>query len=246
MKYKNKTAVVTGGAKGIGRCIVEAFAKEGAMTAVIDLADNAYGCDLYHQGDIAFENTLQEFSKKVIDEFGSIDFLVNNACISKNGIITGCSFDDFVYVQKVGVAAPYMLSMLFMDYFGEDASIVNIASTRAFMSQPDTESYSAAKGGIVSLTHSLAVSLSGITRVNCISPGWINNTKDVYPENDQKQHPAGRIGIPEDIANTVLFLCSKEAGFITGQNITVDGGMTRLMIYNGDRGWGYEKAQDTF
>ena len=244
MRFKNKTAVVTGGANGIGRCIVEAFVKEGARTAVIDLAPPVVECDLYYQGDIAYEITLKEFSKNVIEAFGNIDYLINNACIGKKGILSGCSFDDFVYVQKVGVVAPYMLSMLFMDNFGEEASIVNIASTRAFMSQADTESYSAAKGGILSLTHSLAVSLSGIARVNCISPGWINNEKTVYPENDKSQHPACRIGIPEDISNAVLFLCSKDAGFITGQNLTVDGGMTRLMIYNDDGGWSYEKARE--
>lgn len=244
MRFINKTAVVTGGAKGIGMRISNAFAKEGAKVAVIDIIAPASGYDLYYQGDIAYESVLKEFTKKVIEQFGKIDYLINNACVSKRGILSGCSYDDFLYTQKVGVIAPYMLSMLFISNFAQNASIVNIASTRAFMSQADTESYSAAKGGILSLTHSLAVSLSGIARVNCISPGWINNDNIAYPDNDIAQHPAGRIGKPEDIANTVLFLCSDEAGFITGQNLTVDGGMTKLMIYNGDGGWEYEKKRD--
>lgn len=120
------------------------------------------------------------------------------------------------------------------------ASIVNIASTRAFQSQPDTESYSAAKGGIVALTYSMSVSLAGKARVNCISPGWIDASENPqHYEPDKRQHPASRVGTPADIANMALYLCSEQAGFITGENITIDGGMSRLMIYHDDCGWTY-------
>ena len=119
-----------------------------------------------------------------------------------------------------------------------NASIVNIASTRAFQSQPDTESYSAAKGGIIALTHAMAVSLAGRAQVNCISPGWIETTdSNVHSEQARRQHPAGRVGIPADIAAMVMFLCSGRAGFITGENITIDGGMSKLMVYHDDHGW---------
>jgi NAD(P)-dependent dehydrogenase (short-subunit alcohol dehydrogenase family) len=124
-----------------------------------------------------------------------------------------------------------------MPYFAEGASIVNISSSRDRMSQPETESYTAAKGGISALTHALAVTLAGKVRVNSVSPGWIDNAYTVYEGPDATQQPAGRVGMPPDIANMVLYLCSDMAGFITGENICIDGGMTRLMIYHGDHGW---------
>jgi NAD(P)-dependent dehydrogenase (short-subunit alcohol dehydrogenase family) len=151
--------------------------------------------------------------------------------------ITEGSYEDFEYALKVGVTAPFYLTKLFMPYFAEGASIVNISSSRDRMSQPETESYTAAKGGISALTHALAVSLAGKVRVNSISPGWIDNTYTVYDGPDATQQPAGRVGNPPDIANMVLYLCSDMAGFITGENICIDGGMTRQMIYHGDHGW---------
>ena len=236
--YKSKTAVITGGANGIGRCIAEFFMNAGAKFAVIDKADTAINCDLYFHGDIADEQTLIDFVGKVKNKFGSVDYLINNACMSRGGILSGCGYDDFLYVQKVGVAAPYILTKLLLPYFKPGASIVNIASTRAFQSQPDTESYSAAKGGIVALTHAMAVSLAGRVRVNCISPGWIDTAENPeHSEQDKRQHPVGRVGTPADIADMVLYLCSDSAGFITGENITIDGGMSKLMIYHGDHGW---------
>ena len=238
--YQNKIAVITGGANGIGRCIAEEFAKAGAKIAVIDKTDTSIPCDLFFCGDIAEEKNLIEFTDKIKDKFGGVDYLINNACLSKGGILSDYNFEDFLYVQKVGVAAPYMLTKLLLPYFNPGASIVNISSTRAYMSQSDTESYTAAKGGITALTHALAVSLAGRVRVNCISPGWIDTTNGSFPKEDKVQHPAGRIGKPDDIAKTVLFLCSDASGFITGENITVDGGITNLMIYNGDCGWKYE------
>jgi NAD(P)-dependent dehydrogenase (short-subunit alcohol dehydrogenase family) len=137
-----------------------------------------------------------------------------------------------------------MLTKLFLDHFSQNASIVNIASTRAFMSQADTENYSAAKGGTTALTHAMAVSLSGRVRVNSISPGWIDtnaNTdqhyEDAHSKADKLQHPAQRVGNPMDIVRTVMFLCDENNSFITGENITVDGGITRHMIYHNDYGW---------
>ncbi|MDR2903183.1 MAG: SDR family oxidoreductase, partial [Clostridiales bacterium] len=221
MDFTNKVAVITGGASGIGRCIVETFAKAGAKTAVIDLAEESIPCDLYFQGDIAEEAILERFAAAVCGRFKTVDYLIHNACMSKGGLLSGCSYEDFLYIQKIGVAAPYLLTKLFVPNFAENAAVVNIASTRATMSQPDTESYTAAKGGIAALTHALAVSLSGRIRVNAISPGWIDTTGDNFPPEDHRQHPAGRIGKPSDIADAVLFLCGENAGFITGENLTV-------------------------
>ena len=139
----------------------------------------------------------------------------------------------------MGVTAPFYLAKLFKEYFAPGGCIINISSSRDRMSQPQSESYTAAKGGIAALTHGLAVSLSGKIRVNSISPGWIDNDYTVYEGPDATQHPAGRVGNPLDIANMVLFLCSDKAGFITGENICIDGGQTRLMIYHNDCGWEY-------
>ena len=156
--------------------------------------------------------------------------------------IDDCSFEEFQYALTVGVTAPFYLTKLFMPYFSEEASVVNIASSRDRMSQPQTESYTAAKGGIAALTHAMAVSLAGRARVNSISPGWIDTTDSDITGPDALQHPVGRVGKPEDIAAMVSFLCSDQAGFITGENICIDGGMTRQMIYHGEHGWTYHNT----
>ena len=239
MSFTDKVAVITGGAHGIGLCIAQEFSNAGATVAIIDKAEKAVPCDLYFQGDIAEESILVRFAGEVVSRFTSVDYIINNACVGRGGILSGCGYDDFMYVQKVGVGAAYMLTKLLVPYLTADASIVNISSTRASMSQPDTESYSAAKGGISALTHALAVSLAGKVRVNAVSPGWIDTRGGEFSPEDHAQHPAGRIGKPIDIAKAVLFLCSEDSGFITGQNITIDGGMTGQMIYHGDRGWKY-------
>jgi NAD(P)-dependent dehydrogenase (short-subunit alcohol dehydrogenase family) len=229
--FSGKIAVVTGGARGIGKCICESFRAAGATVCVIDVLDNDY-----FVGDLADKETLERFVKKVIAEHGHIDYLINNAAPKMCGITRG-SYEDFEYALKVGVTAPFYLSKLFMPYFTEGASIVNISSSRDRMSQPESESYTAAKGGISAITHALSVSLAGKVRVNSISPGWIDNNYTVYEGADAIQQPAGRVGNPPDIANMVLYLCSDMAGFITGENICIDGGMTRQMIYHGDHGW---------
>ena len=234
MEFKDKVVVVTGGANGIGKCISEEFAKSGAHVCVFDLKENDY-----FQGDLADKATLEKFAEKVIAEFGHVDVLVNNAAPLSRGIAEA-SYEDFEYALKVGVTAPFYLSKLFSLYFAEGASIVNISSSRDRMSQPQTESYTAAKGGIAALTHGLAMSLAGKVRVNSISPGWIDTDYTVYTGPDAVQQPVGRVGNPKDIANMVLFLASEKAGFITGENICIDGGMTKQMIYHADFGWSLE------
>ena len=229
--FKNKTVVVTGGARGIGRCIKESFERAGAVVYIIDLLEN--DCFV---GDIGDKTTLERFARKVIEERGHVDCLINNAAPKMCGI-EGGSYEDFEYALRVGVTAPFYLAKLFAPYFAEGASIVNISSSRDRMSQPQTESYTAAKGGISALTHALAVSLAGKVRVNSISPGWIDNNYTVYEGADAEQQPVGRVGNPTDIADMTMYLCSDMAGFITGENICIDGGMTKQMIYHGDCGW---------
>lgn len=229
--FQKKVAVITGGAHGIGKVIAEEFQKEGAIVRIIDIAEGNH-----YVGDIGKKEVLEDFADKVIKENGHIDFLINNALPLMKGINT-CSYEEFEYALAVGITAPFYLTKLFQPYFADGASIINISSSRDRMSQPQTESYTAAKGGIAALTHALAVSLAGKVRVNSISPGWIDTAYTVYEGPDAYQQPAGRVGNPTDIANMVLYLCSDKAGFITGENICIDGGMTRQMIYHGDCGW---------
>lgn len=235
MVFKGKVAVVTGGAQGIGKCICNAFAEQGAHVCTIDLLQNDY-----FQGDIGDAQVLRRFAEKVIAGYDHVDILVNNAKPLFKGL-SECSYDEFDHALRVGIAAPFMLAKLFRDHFTPGASIVNISSSRDRMSQPETESYTAAKGGLHALTHALAVTLAGKVRVNSISPGWIDTEQGSHSKEDLRQHPVGRIGTPEDIANMVLFLCSDKAGFITGENICIDGGMTRQMIYHADCGWKFTR-----
>lgn len=229
--FAHKVVVVTGGAQGIGKTIAEEFRREGAEVCVIDVLPNPY-----FVGDLADPAVLESFARKVTDDWGRVDVLVNNAPPLMKGI-DACSYEEFDRALRVGVAAPFYLCKLFRPWFAPGASVVNISSSRDRMSQPQTESYTAAKGGISALTHALAVSLAGKVRVNSISPGWIDTSFKEYDGPDAYQQPAGRVGNPMDIANMVLYLCSDKAGFITGENICIDGGMTRQMIYHNDFGW---------
>lgn len=229
--FQNKVIVITGGAHGIGLCAAEEFRKNGAHVCVIDCIEGNH-----YVGDIADKSTLEDFARTVIDQHGQIDVLVNNAPPSFIGI-DECSYEQFQRSLAIGVTAPFYLSKLFAPYFSKGASIINISSSRDRMSQPQSESYTAAKGGISALTHALAVSFAGRVRVNSISPGWIDTAYTVYAGPDATQQPVGRVGNPLDIANMILFLASEKAGFITGENICIDGGQTRLMIYHGDYGW---------
>lgn len=235
MRFKDKVVVVTGGASGIGKCIAEMFQKEGAHVCIIDIKDNDY-----FVGDIGSEKTLTDFTNKIIQDYQHVDYIVNNAKPLFKGI-DECSYDEFNEALRVGVSAPFMLVKLLKDYLNPHASIVNISSSRDRMSQSQSESYTAAKGGIYALTHALSVSLAGKARVNSISPGWIDVNGKEYDGADALQHPVQRVGKPEDIAHMVLFLCDEKAGFITGENICIDGGMSHLMIYHDDYGWDYQE-----
>lgn len=229
--FEHKVAVVTGGAKGIGKAIAEEFHKSGAKVCIIDLLPNDY-----YVGDLADQTVLEAFTRQVITDYGHVDYLVNNALPLMKGL-DNCTYEEFNYALRVGVTAPFYLTKLFAPYFAPGGAIINISSSRDRMSQPQTESYTAAKGGISALTHAMAVSLAGKVRVNSISPGWIDTDYAVYDGPDATQQPAGRVGNPLDIANMVLYLCSDKASFITGENICIDGGMTRQMIYHNDFGW---------
>ena len=235
MDFKNKVAVVTGGAHGIGKCIAEEFRKHGARVAVIDIQPGEH-----FVGDIARKEVLENFAQKVVEQHGKVDYIINNAPPLMKGL-NECSWEEFQCALAVGVTAPFYLVKLLSPHLAEGAAIVNISSSRDRMSQPQTESYTAAKGGIAALTHALSVSLRGKARVNSISPGWIDTDLKTHKGTDATQQPAGRVGLPMDIAHAALFLCSDKAGFITGENICIDGGMTRQMIYHGDHGWTLEK-----
>ena len=231
MNFENKIVVVTGGAHGIGKCIADEFRQRDATVVVIDIKEGDH-----YVGDIAKKEVLEAFAEEVIRNHGKVHCIVNNALPLMKGL-DECSWEEFQYALTVGVTAPFYLVKLLSPVLAEGASIVNISSSRDRMSQPQTESYTSAKGGIAALTHALAVSLRGKARVNSISPGWIDTTDTAFTGPDASQQPVGRVGHPKDIANMVLFLSSDEAGFITGEHICIDGGMTRQMIYHGDHGW---------
>ena len=208
------------------------FRNQGAHVYVIDKEEVGE----HFVGDISKKEVLEAFVDEILKKHNKVDYIINNALPLTKGV-DECTYEEFQYALSVGVTAPFYLVKLLQSHLAEGASIVNISSSRDRMSQPQTESYTAAKGGIAALTHALAVSLAGKARVNSISPGWIDTSNSVMEGPDTLQQLVGRVGRPMDIANMVLFLCSEKAGFITGENICIDGGMTRQMIYHGDNGW---------
>jgi NAD(P)-dependent dehydrogenase (short-subunit alcohol dehydrogenase family) len=233
--FENRVTVITGASHGIGLAIRKAFEKEGCRVYAIDLR----GEDSYI-GDISEKRVLEDFASFVLDREDRIDYLINNAPPIRKGI-SDCSYEEFEKALRVGVTAPFYLSKLFKDHFSKDSCIINISSTRDSMSQIESESYAAAKGGIRALTHALAVSLQGRCRVNSISPGWIDTEYRTYEGPDADQQLVKRVGDPDDIADAVLYLCSDKASFIDGANLVIDGGMSKLMIYHDDHGWKLEE-----
>ncbi len=233
-KDKSKVAVITGGGHGIGKAIADLFRNDGLTVHIIDINPGDW-----FVGDVGDKETLEGFAKHVIKESGHVDILVNNTPPVMKGI-EECSYEDFQYALSVGVTATFYLTKLLAPNFSPGASVINISSSRDRMSQPQTESYTAAKGGISALTHAMAISLAGKARVNSISPGWIDTNDSDIDGADASQQPVRRVGKSEDIAEMVKFLCSEKAGFITGENICIDGGMTKQMIYHGEHGWSFE------
>lgn len=251
MDNRGKVAVITGGGQGIGKAVARRLIESGMKVAIAEIDEEAgsetveefrdRGEIMFIHTDIADEKAVQSMISGTIQRFRKLDALINNAAISINKPISDLSFDEWNRVLSVNLTGAFLCSKYTASYLREsNGVIINIASTRALMSEPHTEAYSASKGGIAALTHAMAVSLGPEVRVNCISPGWIEvggmrkkrlRRLSELTEMDHRQHPAGRVGRPEDVSSLVHFLLSDEASFITGANFTVDGGMTRKMVY---------------
>jgi NAD(P)-dependent dehydrogenase (short-subunit alcohol dehydrogenase family) len=241
---KPPVAIVTGAAHGIGLAIAQRLLHDGWRVGVVDLAGSglrrSFGRhrrrSVLIEGDVADEATADQAVQCVSARFGRLDALISNAGIMVRKPLRQLSLADWRKVLDTNLTAAFLFARAAEKPLRAAAgAIVLIASTRAVMSEPDTESYSASKGGLVALTHALAISLAPDVRVNCVSPGWIvvrQEEEAKLRRKDHLQHPAGRAGKPDDIAEIVAFLIDrKRAGFITGANFIVDGGMTRKMIY---------------
>jgi NAD(P)-dependent dehydrogenase (short-subunit alcohol dehydrogenase family) len=249
-----RIAAITGGAQGIGRALAFTFAKHGYAVSIADVDREAgfevireirrmNGKAMFLAADVSREEDVERWIRVTAQEFGGIDTLINNAGISRNAPMTELQLSEWDRVIGVNLRGTFLCSRAAARVMkrARKGTIINIASTRALMSEPNTEAYSASKGGILALTHAMAISLGpyGI-RVNAVSPGWIETSDwqysaravpPVHTERDRAQHPVGRVGRPEDIAEACLFLADERSGFITGQNLVIDGGMTVKMIY---------------
>lgn len=249
--HKGRVVIVTGAAEGIGACIADAFAAAGARVVIADSNEPAgvrRVTALARRGrqvefirtDMGVPADIARLIAETVRRHRRLDILINNAGIGSGASFADRTVADWDRVLAVNLRGAYLAAQAAAPHLARRrGSIVNIASSRALQSEPDTEPYSASKGGLLALTHSLAVTLSGKVRVNCVLPGWIvtdrwrfDRRKTTVTKADAAQHPAGRVGKPEDIASACLFLCSAEAGFITGTQLVVDGGMTRRMIYS--------------
>jgi NAD(P)-dependent dehydrogenase (short-subunit alcohol dehydrogenase family) len=235
-------ALVTGGANGIGRAIATHLLQAGWRAGIVDLPkgglDGAYsrsGKDaLLIEGDVGDEDLCEQAVRNVVDAFGRLDALVSNAGRMVRKPLAQLTLAEWRRVVDTNLTATFLLARAAEKALrASKGAIVTIGSTRALMSEPDTEAYAASKGGLAALSHALAISLGPDVRVNCVSPGWIaTKDYDKLRPGDHAQHPAGRVGKPEDIAETVAWLLDRErSGFVTGANVVVDGGMTRKMIY---------------
>ncbi|WP_404445227.1 SDR family oxidoreductase [Sutcliffiella horikoshii] len=243
MNFQNKTVIITGAANGIGKGIATAYIDVGANVVLVDL-DEIAGQDLqkklgdnsiFVKTDVRKEEDIKQLITKTKEHFRQIDILINNAGVSRFTPLQDLTVEAWDEVINTNLRSVFIVSKEASKYMENGGAIVNIASTRAAMSEPNSEAYAATKGGIVALTHALAASLSeqGIT-VNSISPGWIQNENyEELRNKDHAQHLSNRVGKPEDIAKACLYLTDSENNFVNGENITVDGGMTRKMIYEG-------------
>lgn len=243
-----KVAIITGGAQGIGRGITQFFHKKGIQTVVFDNDPEAgkeieeiLSGTMFINGDVSNERDVKNTIQSVIEKYKQINYIINNVGIGIFKSIEELTIDEWNKVLGVNLTSIFLMAKYSQKWLLQTkGSIINIASTRAFMSEPNTESYSATKGGVVSLTHALAISLGPEIKVNCISPGWIevsdfqkktNAKQPLHTDEDKKQHPVGRVGRPDDISNFIYNLISEDDSFITGQNFIIDGGMTKKMIY---------------